>query len=283
MRTLIWSLALASALHTSLTAAKEQSMAGFEWNAGLGVAALAYPAWRGASESESLVLPAPVFSAWTDNAEIGRSGLQAEKYLGKGWEIRLSGTGSLPVDSDASPLREGLDDLDPTLEIGPALGWTSRPYGNWRLRAESLLRGVFTLDFSKPQWLGWTFQPRLAVHWQQGSLAAENAWYARLAVGPIWAQDKQHRYFYSVTAEEATINPLLRPYEASGGYSGTRTNLALTWVRGRARLSAYVGYDDLRGVAFQDSPLRPEDDYWLVGSFISWRFWGEARPLRFEE
>lgn len=251
-----------------------------QWNAGVGVAGAGYPAWRGASEAESLVLPLPTFSVWTPQAEIGSEGLEAQKRFGAHGLLRFSASGSLPVDSDASALRTDMPDLDPTVELGPALGWRSAQYGPWHWRAETLLRGVMSVDFEQPQWLGWTLQPRVALHWRSGVVSSQQAIRARVAVGPIWAQQKLHAYFYDVPAELATAQ---RPaFRSRGGYNGTRANFSLDWLQGRLLVSGYVGYDDLRGTAFADSPLRPEDQYWLIGSFMSWRFWGPPRPIDLE-
>ena len=252
-----------------------------QWNAGLGLATLIYPSWRGADDSNTLTLPAPVFSAWTEQAQLGQGGFNARFGLRERWQLRLSASGSLPVDSDDAPLREGMDDLDPTLEAGPALGWHSPERGRWHLRAETLLRGILSLSFDDPRWLGWTLQPRLALHYEGFGAQAVEGVQARLAVGPIWAQNKQHRYFYAVTADEA--RPDRPAYDPGGGYSGTRANLSGTWSRGRLRVSAYVGYDDLRNTAFADSPLRPREDYWLSGLFLSWRFLGPPRPLDLDD
>lgn len=276
---------------------EEQSLP-FKWNAGVGVASLVFPSWRGASESTSLVLPAPIFSIWRGNSEVGRGGIRSQLSLTDNLIIRASMSGSLPADSDESPLRRGLPDLDPTLEAGPALSWTVHQDGAWNYRLEALLRGVFTVNLKSPQWLGLTFQPRIAIYWTRGNPKTRNQWFGRLAIGPIWAERKQHRYFYSVSADHVEANRVancgegtvescpassLRAYDAAGGYSGTRANVSLSWTRDRISLAGYVGYDNLRGTAFEDSPLRPEDDYWLAGFFMSWRFFGDIRPLRLEE
>lgn len=260
------------------------------WNAGLALASLVYPSWRGANESQTLILPAPVFSLWTDHSEIGRGGVRAQFPLGRHWLIRSSISGSLPVSSDGSKLRKGLGGLDPTMEAGPALTWVSPNYGNFHWRAEALLRGNFTLSFSDPKWLGFTAQPRLSLFYNSGLVGKNTAVFARIAAGPIWAQGHQHRYFYTVSADDiaraeakGNFNLGSTPYKASGGYSGSRINVTGTWIYNRLRVSAYLGYDDLRGARFEDSPLSPEDDYWLTGVFISWRFWGPTRPLRFED
>lgn len=253
------------------------------WNAGIGLASLAYPSWRGSDEGNTLILPAPVFSIWTDHSEIGRGGIRAQFNLTERLLLRASFSGSLPANSDGSALRDGMPDLDPTLETGPALSWLSPRYGAWQWRAETLLRGVFTLNLRRPEWLGVTVQPRVSLFWTKGNPETENMWFARVAVGPIWASKKQHRYYYSVTAEQADANPLLRAYDAGGGYSGTRANVSFTWVHGKVSVSSYIGYDNLRGTAFEDSPLRPEADYWLAGAFLSWRFLGPTRPLDLED
>ncbi len=253
------------------------------WNAGLGLASLVYPSWRGSDESNTLILPAPVLSVWTDHSEIGRGGIRAQFNLTDRLLLRASFSGSLPANSDDSALRDGMPDLDPTLETGPALTWLSPRYGAWQWRAETLLRGVFTLNFRRPEWLGLTVQPRVSLFWLKGNPWTQNMWLARVAAGPIWASKKQHRYYYSVTPEQADANPLLTAYDAGGGYSGTRINATFTWVRGKVSVSSYVGYDNLRGTVFEDSPLRPEADYWLAGAFMSWRFWGPTRPLDLED
>lgn len=264
-------------------AAADAETRDWQWNAGLGLASLVYPSWRGADDSNSLVLPAPVFSIWTDNAELGRGGIRSQRALGERLFVRASISGSLPANSDDSPLREGLPDLDATLEAGPALVWFSPDFGAWHLRLEALLRGVFTVNFTSPQWLGLTFQPRASLVWSRGSAQSRTQWFGRIAAGPIWAEGKQHRYYYGVTPAQAENNALLQPFAAAGGYSGARINASLSWTRGKVAVSSYVGYDDLSHTAFADSPLRPKDSYWLAGAFVSWRFFGPVRPLNLED
>ncbi len=262
------SLLLGAALACLSTPLQAKS---FEWDAGVGVAALAFTAYRGSSEDSNLILPLPTLSITSRDFNLGRNGAELALNKSSRFKLRLSASGSLPVDSEGLTVRDGMPDLDSSIEIGPALQWRPAPWRGWAFGPELLIRRVIAADFKQLNSIGWTAQARLHVRWQQ-QLTRHNRADWKFTIGPVFASRHYHDYFYSVPAELATES---RPaFQSHGGYSGWRTKLSLAIVRQRLGLYGYLAHDNLRHAAFAASPLVQQEDYFLVGLMLSWRLFG---------
>jgi hypothetical protein len=176
---------------------------------------------------------------------------------------------SLPVDSSENRARQGMDDLKPSIEMGPSLDltlWRSRDRGA-RLDLRMPLRAAVTVA-SDPRFIGVQFFPHLNVDIHApGGLTG---WNLGVLAGPVFTDKRHNRYFYSVPAAQATAE---RPaYETGGGFAGTEFIVALSkrfpkfWVGGFAR------YDSLNGARFEASPLVTSKRYFAAGLGVSWIF-----------
>jgi len=82
------------------------------------------------------------------------------------------------------------------------------------------LRAAFATYISHTQSIGWTFSPYLQLRY------FTSGWETSAAVGPVWASESYHDYFYEVAPQYATTT---RPaYDAQTGYSGTRITVTLS-------------------------------------------------------
>ena len=87
-------------------------------------------------------------------------------------------------------------------------------------------------------------------------------------MGHTFADRKFHRYYYGVDPAYATA---ARPaYEARGGYAGWRALAATSRRFGNAWVGGFVRYDQLRGAAFDDSPLVRRTSAVTFGLGVSW-------------
>lgn len=237
------------------------------WEVGMGVAVTSIPDYRGSDEGHTYVLPIPYFVYRGDRLKVDRGGVHGDLARTDGVVLDVSLNLGPPAKSDENSARTGMPDIDPILEAGPSLKW--RWYESERrdrkLALYLPLRAVMTTGFD---YIGWVFSPHLNMDIQD--LGPGGGWNFGAALGPLYASEKYHDYYYEVGSEFATAT---RPtYDAREGYSGMRLTLSLSrrfsefWIGGFAR------YDHLRGAAFEDSPLMRQNHSFMAGVGVSWIF-----------
>jgi len=240
------------------------------WEAGAGVAVIDFPDYRGSDEKHAYVLPVPYVVYRGEFLKVDREKVRGLFFKNDKAELDVSLNGSVPVKSSDNRARQSMPDLDPTLEIGPALNLFllhSEPkkiYLDLRLP----VRPVIASDFSHAKYIGYVFQPQLNLDVRD--LGGHAGWNLGIAAGPIFADRRYHQYFYGVDAAYANAN---RPaYQARGGYAGTQFISALSkrfphyWVGG------FVKWDSLHGAVFEDSPLVKRKQNFSAGFAVSWIF-----------
>ena len=237
------------------------------WEAGAGVAAIDFPDYRGSDERHAYVLPVPYVVYRGEFLKIDREKVRGLFFKNDYAELDVSLNGSVPVKSSDNQARQGMPDLEPTLEIGPSLNLfllhseAKKTYLDLRLP----LRPVIDIH---AKYQGYVFQPQLNLDVRDlGGNAGLNL---GIAAGPIFADQRYHQYFYGVDAAYATAS---RPaYQARGGYAGTQFISALSkrfphyWVGG------FVKWDSLHGAVFEDSPLVKRKQNFSAGFAVSWIF-----------
>ena len=255
---------LAPALH-----AEEKPL----WEFGLGVGALAFPDYRGSDETHVYPVPVPYFVYRGRFLKADRDGLRGELFDREYAELSLSVNGTIPINSEDNSARRGMPDLKPTLELGPSLElhlWRSADRAT-KLDLVMPLRVPVTLE-SSPRALQWLFAPRLNIDFE--NFAGRTGWNFGAGVGPVFAADKFHEYFYSVPARFATAG---RPeYRADGGYSGMHALAALSKRYPKYWVGAFLRYDWLSGAQFDDSPLVRRQNYLAGGIGFAWMI-GESK------
>ena len=260
-------LALAAALCVvaGIACAEERPL----WELGAGGFAFAQPDYRGADEGRGYVLPIPYVAYRGDRFRVDREGIRGLLFESDRVEFDLSLFATPPVKSNDNTARAGMNDLDPTIEIGPVVDITlarDRPK-NWdyRLRLRVPVRGVVTTG---GEGAGWNTWPHLNLDLKPRFLGGQWNWGVNL--GPMWGSRQYHEYYYGVPEQYATA---ARPaYQASGGYSGMVFLTGLTRRIDKVWVGAYVRYDYLGGVAFEDSPLFRRDTYAAAGIAIAYVF-----------
>jgi outer membrane scaffolding protein for murein synthesis (MipA/OmpV family) len=250
------------------------------WELGAGVTVLQFPAYRGSDENHLFVLPVPYVVYRGEVLKADREGLRGTFFDSERVELNLSLSASPPVSSDKVKVREGMPDLEPTVEIGPSLDvqlWRS-PDERLRLRTRLPLRAGFTVEGS-PESTGWQFTPQLNLDWRDP--AGMNGWTLGVVAGPVYGDRRQHKYFYGVDATEATA---VRPaFDTRGGYAGTQVLAALwrrfpTWWVG-----GFVRYDSLAGAVFYESPLVKSRDYFAAGVAVTWVLGESSRRVEADD
>jgi len=240
------------------------------WEAGAGVSAVDFPHYRGSDQRHTFVLPLPYVVYRGDVLKVDRQGLRGLLFDSRRVELDLSVNGSVPVDSADNRARQGMADLDPTLEIGPSLNvhLAGAEGEHTQLELRLPLRAVIASNFRHVRHAGWIFQPQLNLDVRHPFGA--QGWNLGLAAGPIFSDRRYNDYFYGVSPAEATAE---RPtYRAGGGYAGTQFVAALSKRFDSTWFGAFIKADTLRGAVFDDSPLVRQRSSITAGAGFAWIF-----------
>jgi MipA family protein len=253
---------------TDLAGAGEKPL----WELGAGVTALYFPDYPGSDQSSAYVLPFPYFVYRGDFFKADRDGIRGVFVDSHRIELNLSVGASLPVNSNQNRARQGMPDLQPTVEIGPALDihlWRSDDR-RYTLDLRLPVRIAVTVSGGMED-IGWVFSPRINL--DIGDVAGLPGWNMGLLAGPMFGSERSHEHFYSVAPQYATAD---RPaFDAEGGYSGSQFLIAVSkrylnyWIGGFAR------WDNLSGAAFAASPLVRQNYSFSAGIGVGWIF-GES-------
>lgn len=234
------------------------------WEIGLGVGAVSFPEYRGASRQRNLVLPLPYFVYRGEIFKADRDGLRSKIFNSDRVKLSFSASASIPVDSNSHGPRRGMPDLKPTVEFGPAL-----EFSLWRNEASKArfdlrlpVRAAYTFN---GKYVGVIFSPGLNFNTDP---FGHSGWNLGVLAGPIFASARQHKYFYDVKPRYA--QPDRPAYSASGGYSGTQFVASLSKRFDKFWLGGFVRYDTLRSAVFADSPLVERQHAWMGGLGMTW-------------
>jgi outer membrane scaffolding protein for murein synthesis (MipA/OmpV family) len=241
------------------------------WELGAGVTVLAFPDYRGSDQTRTYVLPIPYAVYRGEFFKSDRDGVRGILVDRDNVKIHASVGASFPVDSGENDARQGMPDLKPTVELGPAVDvtlWRAAPGLKLSLRLP--LRFAFTVERS-PEYIGWLFSPRLNL--DIDNVGGMPGWNLGLFASPAYGDARLHRYFYSVAPAYATAS---RPaYDAQAGYNGMEFLAAVSKRFPRFWVGGFVRYDTLAGATFVDSPLVRTRGYFAAGVAVAWIF-GES-------
>lgn len=232
--------------------------------------ALHLPFYRGAETTDDLLIPFPYVIYRGDIFRIDEGGVHQRLFQSDNIKLELSLAGGVPVPSgDTEGVRNGMPDLDPTVEIGPSLEirlWESEREKR-SLMLNLPLRATLSVNTSKLDHQGYAFTPYIEYVVKSRK---PGDWKIGLAFGPLYADEEYHNYFYEVEPEFVTAS---RPeFHSAGGYSGSRVTLTLQKNIGDVWIGAFLRSDYLGEAAFEDSPLVVTDRYNAFGLAMTWIF-----------
>ena len=241
------------------------------WEFGLGAGALVLPDYRGSAHNQSYLSPLPYFIYRGTWLKADRDGTRALLFNSDRVELDISLGATSPTRSREGTARAGMPKLNGTVEVGPNLNvlLMGSAQNRWRLEMRLPVRAAFTLQ-SEPRFVGTTFSPHLNL--DIGQVAG--GWNIGLLAGPLFADAKNHGFFYSV--ESPYVTATRAAYRAPGGYSGWRALAATSRRFGSMWVGAFARYDQLSGAAFTDSPLVRRSSAVTLGVGVAWFFAGSS-------
>jgi outer membrane protein len=240
------------------------------WELGVGLTALDFPDYRGSDQRSGYVLPLPFVAYRGDFFKVDHDGVRGLFLKTDAVELDVSLNASIPVNSANNRARQGMPDLDPTLQIGPSVNFTlyRGPTGKSAVQLKLPVRAVIATDFTHAHDEGFVFEPQLTLDAHQ--LTPLSGWRAGVAVGPLFGDSRYHGYYYSVAPAFAT--PSRPAYTAPGGYGGTQLTLSTSRRFPSWWVGAFARWDWLNGAVFEDSPLVKRQQAFSFGLAVSWVF-----------
>jgi outer membrane scaffolding protein for murein synthesis (MipA/OmpV family) len=270
-------LALAAMALLPVVSAAEQKPL---WEAGLGLAVIDFPDYRGSDERQTFILPLPYLIYRGEILQADRDGARGKFFRSERLELDLSFNGSIPVDSSDNGARSGMPDLDPTLEVGPSL-----KANLLRDRAREIdvgltlpVRTVIATDFSHTHNVGWTFEPRVDVDFRDTWLG--EGWNVGVGAGPLFGDKRVHNYFFGVPAQFAA--PGRPAYVADSGYAGMRALIAVSRRFPSFWFGAFLRADTLAGSVVESSPLVRRRESYAAGFGVTWMLGQSSRMVESE-
>jgi len=251
------------------------------WELGVGLGLLQIPDYRGSDENRLYILPYPYLIYRGDFLKVDEQHVTGQIFKTDRILLDFSGYGSVPVKSSHNSARAGMQDLDPTFELGPALKiklWESKE-DKYKLDLTLPVRAFFSTNFSSVSHEGWVFSPR--INFEKDDLIPGKGLDLGISVGPMFADSGYHAYYYTVEPQYATA---ARPaYSAGGGYSGSTLTVGLNKAYKQFIFNAFVSADFLEGATFEDSPLVKSETSIMSGVSVSWIFFKSEKTVTVEK
>lgn len=244
------------------------------WEAGVGAGGLSMSHYVGSDESASYGFAYPFFIYRSEYIQADRDGLRAKLFQRDNLRLNISVNASLPVNSEDNNAREGMDDLDPMLEIGPTIQYrlyqSDNNYHRWKL--DFPLRVGLTFGDSLIANRGWVTNPSVVYS------GGDSQWKQWMSAGPMFAEQRYHRYFYDV--DNAFVREGREEYQSKPGYVGMKLSMSLRRKFKQLSIGGFVRYVNLHGSANEDSPLVKARDYFAFGMAINWRMAQSTKTVR---
>ena len=240
-----------------------------QWEVGLFGVGARLPLYRGSDESKDYFFALPYLIYRGEVVQVEREGVRGLFYRGDRIETDISMGGNPPVKKNAKA-RQGMPELDPLLEMGPAVrGILYRGQRLKSLRIEVAARAVISVDRSD---LGTAHEGNrliLSLVAPRYVPRAGSPWSAGCRGGVDFADSDYHSYFYDVTEDQALPD---RPaYHSGGGYSGCYAAAFVTReVTERLSVSLYGQWNNVDGAVYDDSPLVKDRNNYIAGVAVVW-------------
>lgn len=238
------------------------------WEIGVGGGALRIPDYRGAAQARTYPYPFAIPFYRGKYLRSDEQGVRGELLLSPRVKLDFSIDGNVPVKNNDVAIRQGMPDLAPTFQIGPALNiklWHSAVKER-SVTAFLPLRIAAAVDFSHLRHIGYTFSPRLGYNEKVDFFGG--MWRVGLSAGLEFGSEAFHDYYYEV--EPGYVRDFRPSYDAKAGFAGYRSIFTFYRRFTDMWVSLYGRYDRIDGAVFADSPLAVRKDGTTVGFVVTW-------------
>lgn len=271
--------ALAFFLVTSTTTgfAAERTQNLPKWEFGLGPSLLSYPDYPGSKEQNNLILPFPYITYRGEEFSIEQKEIKKALFDFDRMTLDLSISGSIPVSSKDNALRDGMHDLDASIEFGPVMSYRLYRQGLNDVQFELPVRWVIASDFHSVHEEGWVTSPGLYYYYRR-NFADRQRLKLTFGAAANFGTDRFHNYFYGVSEDEATDT---RPaYSTSGGLSGFTYTLGLNWHINDFWVGGFYKLKDMHQAVYKDSPLMETYRSETFGIVATWNFYTSKETVK---
>lgn len=236
------------------------------WEFGLFLGGAQLPHYLGSDQDDLYWIPLPYLIYRGKVVKSDRSGISGVFLDTDHWQLRLSLSGSPPVNDD-NRARQGMDELDPLLEIGPSVRAYFIRDPNQSLYLVAAARQV--LAFDKLDVSGEGIRGDLHLIYSNEDVFGDNRLRYGMRTGIYMNDGTYHSYFYDV--DNVNVLPDRPSFNAHGGYGGFVFSQSLVRkLTPRLSFGGFVKLDLLQGADFEDSPLAPQEYNISVGAAILW-------------
>ena len=235
---------------------------------GAGVSVVDIPHYAGSEQSKSYTVPFPFFKYESKDLLVNRDGLKRHLIKGDNWDLDLSFSGTIPVDSDDNRARQNMPDLDWVGLAGPAFNYKIYKDNNHSVKLKVPIRLGVATDFNHFDSVGWDFSPK--VQWRYKLFNNGTEWNTIVSLGLQYGSSDFNDYYYSVASQYQTET---RPeYIAESGYGGYKITFGVNRREGKLWVGAFTRYRNLSDAAFINSPLVTTDENFYFGLAAAWIF-----------
>jgi MipA family protein len=240
------------------------------WELGIGMSGISFPDYVGSDQRRNWPLPFPYVVYQGKRINVDQGTVSGILPLTNRLSLDISAGGALPVDSRHNKAREGMDDLDAIVEVGPSLKYDiyRSSDDHRRLILDLPLRAATAVAFDHVAYEGLISSP--SVEYRMEQPADDGRWVFRAATGPLFSDGQYNSYFYAVGRDDATSRR--RAFDTDGGYGGWRIagGVARRWDQ--FWFGGFVRYINISGAVFENSPLVKTNSYLIGGVGVAWVF-----------
>jgi len=233
-----------------------------ELNLGVGIGDMYYPDYLGSDHTNNMVIPFPFIDYHSKKLDIDQDGIKQQLFAIDGLSARVSMSGSLPVTSSGA--REGMANLDPAGEIGPALVYKFYEKSGLSLKLDIPIRAVVSSDWKSIDYRGYKIDPRIAIDYNI------NGYLWQFQTGGVWADSKYNNYIYGIDSSDVIEGRA--EYKAKAGYLGYKTSFGISKKYEKIWAGAFIRHYNLSGAVSNDSPLTRQKYALYSGLFIAYLF-----------
>jgi len=233
-----------------------------ELDLGIGIGEMYYPDYLGSDHANSMVIPFPFIDYHSEKLDIDQDGIKQQLFTIDGLSARVSMSGSLPVTSSGA--REGMTNLDPAGEIGPALVYKFYEQNGLTLKLDIPIRAIISTDWKSIDYRGYKTDPKFAIDYNI------NGYLWQFQTGGVWADSRYNNYIYGVDSQDVIEGRA--EYRAKAGYLGYKTSFGISKKYKKIWVGAFIRHYSLGGTVSNDSPLIRENYAIYSGAFIAYLF-----------